>query len=118
MQIVKILDPTGKLFAHVFSKSHCLETRGGIFIKDLRIIRNRDIKKMLVIDSNVASFGLYLNLGYPILPWEGEADDIELAAIYDYLQELIYAFEIDDFNNTRLNLQGVLDLPKDLCLQQ
>jgi CTD small phosphatase-like protein 2 len=44
-----------------------METVSGFFIKDLRIITNRTLKDIVMVDNLVHSFGLQLTNGIPIL---------------------------------------------------
>lgn len=37
-----------------------METHNGFFIKDLRIIRNRGLKDLIIVDNLVHSFGLQI----------------------------------------------------------
>ena len=38
-------------------RDHCIKTNEGIYIKDLRIIKNREIEDLLIVDNAVYSFG-------------------------------------------------------------
>jgi CTD small phosphatase-like protein 2 len=44
-----------------------METQNGFFIKDLRIIQNKELKDIIMVDNLVHSFGLQLTNGIPIL---------------------------------------------------
>jgi CTD small phosphatase-like protein 2 len=44
-----------------------METQNGFFIKDLRIIENRELKDIIIVDNLVYSFGLQLTNGIPVL---------------------------------------------------
>lgn len=46
-----------------------METRNGFFIKDLRILKDLDLNRSLIIDNLVHSFGLQVENGIPILEW-------------------------------------------------
>lgn len=46
-----------------------MKTEEGVYIKDLRIIKNRNLKDMVIIDNAVYSFGFQLDNGIPILPF-------------------------------------------------
>ena len=63
------LDPENNLISGVLSRQNCMETKNGFFIKDLRIIKNRDLKNMLIIDNLAHSFGLQIDNGIPICEW-------------------------------------------------
>lgn len=55
--IVKELDPEKKLISYVLDRAFCLETKNGFYIKDLRILKNRDLRNMIIVDNLVHSFG-------------------------------------------------------------
>lgn len=46
-----------------------MQTEEGVYIKDLRIIKNRNLKDVVIIDNAVYSFGFQLDNGIPILPF-------------------------------------------------
>ena len=55
--IINHIDPEKKFINYLLSREHCMETKNGIFIKDLRIIKNRNIKDIVIVDNLVHSFG-------------------------------------------------------------
>lgn len=67
--IVNYLDPKRQYITDILCRNHCFETKNGFFIKDLRIITNRDLKDIVIIDNLPHSFGLQLENGIPILEW-------------------------------------------------
>lgn len=52
-------------------------TKNGFFIKDLRLIENRQIKNVALLDNYVHSFAFNIENGIPILEWKNEQDDDE-----------------------------------------
>lgn len=44
-------------------------------IKDLRIVKNRSLKDIVLVDNRVESFGLQINNGIPILDFYGSKHD-------------------------------------------
>eukprot|EP00353_Schmidingerella_taraikaensis_P008644 CAMPEP_0185577010 /NCGR_PEP_ID=MMETSP0434-20130131/7809_1 /TAXON_ID=626734 ORGANISM="Favella taraikaensis, Strain Fe Narragansett Bay" /NCGR_SAMPLE_ID=MMETSP0434 /ASSEMBLY_ACC=CAM_ASM_000379 /LENGTH=65 /DNA_ID=CAMNT_0028194447 /DNA_START=356 /DNA_END=553 /DNA_ORIENTATION=- len=59
-------------------REHCFQTEEGIFIKDLRVIKNRDLKDVILVDNSVYSFGFQLDNGVPIIPYFNDPTDQEL----------------------------------------
>ena len=47
------------MFVHniMLTRKDCMLTKKGIFIKDLRILKNRDLKDIVIIDNLIHSFG-------------------------------------------------------------
>lgn len=62
-----------------------MKTNRGYYIKDLRIIKNRDLTQIAIIDSNVTSFAFQIDNGIPIINWENDKKDEELLYIVSYL---------------------------------
>jgi CTD small phosphatase-like protein 2 len=56
------------------------------FVKDLRIIANRDLKDLLIVDNSVLSFLFQLDNGVPILPFYTNKLDEELIHLSFYLK--------------------------------
>lgn len=63
-----------------------MKTEEGVYIKDLRIIKNRNLKDMVIIDNAVYSFGFQLDNGIPILPFYDDKQDEELLHLIYYLK--------------------------------
>lgn len=55
--VIDLIDPEGSLINFRLYREHCFQTDEGIFIKDLRVIRNRDLKDVILVDNSVYSFG-------------------------------------------------------------
>jgi CTD small phosphatase-like protein 2 len=49
-----------------------METKNGFFIKDLRIIANKHLKDMLIVDNLAHSFGFQIENGIPILEYHND----------------------------------------------
>lgn len=102
--IINELDPEAKLVSYILDRGFCLETKNGFFIKDLRIIKNRDLKNIIIVDNLVHSFGFQIENGVPILEWTGDKRDEELKNLCNYLT---LAKDYDDlrvFNREKLGL--------------
>jgi CTD small phosphatase-like protein 2 len=65
-----------------------METHNGFFIKDLRIIKNRPLKDIIMVDNLVHSFGLQIDNGIPILDFTNNTNDHELLNLESILMEL------------------------------
>ena len=78
-------------------------------IKDLRIIANRDLKDMVIIDNSALSFGMNVNNGIPILPFYDNVDDEELRHLTFYLNCLRES-KVDDITVHNEEAFGLLRL--------
>lgn len=105
------MDPEGDLIKFILDKAHCMETKNGYLIKDLRIIKNRKLKNMVIVDSLVHSFGFQLDNGIPILEWTGDQKDEELQHLIDYLVEAQTYDDVREFNRIKLRIKELAGLP-------
>ena len=55
-----------------------MKKKKGHYIKDLRIIKNRNLKDMVIVDNLLTSFGFQLDNGIPILEFKDNENDTEL----------------------------------------
>ena len=55
--VLDYLDPNNELIHHRLYRDSCFQTEDGVYIKDLRIIKNRTLKDMVIVDNAVYSFG-------------------------------------------------------------
>lgn len=108
--IVEDLDPQGVLINYVLDRTYCLETKNGCSIKDLRLIKNRELKNMIIVDNLPHSFGNQLENGVPILEWQGDRRDEELKHLSAYLIEAQTFDDMREFNKDRLRLRELAEL--------
>jgi CTD small phosphatase-like protein 2 len=102
--ILGYLDPTSSLIQGFLSRNNCLQTKNGFYIKDLRIIKNRELKNTLIVDNLAHSFGFQIENGVPILEWHNEEKDMELFYLTNYLKEAANYEDVRIFNRQRLKL--------------
>jgi len=94
--VLDYLDPKRELIHHRLYRDHCYSTPDGVFIKDLRIIANRNIKDIVIVDNAVYSFGFQLENGIPIIPFYNNPDDEELKHLVNYIDCLAFFEDIRD----------------------
>ena len=63
-------------------------TENGIQIKDLRVIQDRRVEDMVIVDNSACAFGLNIKNGIPIIPFYDNMNDSELMDLMEYLREL------------------------------
>mmetsp|Transcript_2880 Transcript_2880/g.3934 ORF Transcript_2880/g.3934 Transcript_2880/m.3934 type:complete len:207 (+) Transcript_2880:1975-2595(+) len=54
--ILDYVDPERELFQYRMYRQHCVQTPEGYYVKDLRIIANRRMEDMVIVDNSVYSF--------------------------------------------------------------
>lgn len=69
----------------------------GVYVKDLAVIGDRDIKDMVIVDNSIISFAFNLNNGIPIKAFLGESNDDELLYMVTYLEEVYSKPKIQKF---------------------
>jgi len=97
-EVLNYLDPSGELIHHRLYRDHCFQTEDGVYIKDLRIIRNRSLKDIVIVDNAVYSFGFQLENGIPIIPFYNNKDDEELLHLINYISTLAYFEDLREQN--------------------
>ena len=115
--MVNFLDPNSKFINGILTRNNCMETKNGFFIKDLRIIKNRDLKNVILVDNLAHSFGFQIDNGVPILEWHNDKKDQELKYLKDYLIEAAFVDDVREHNRRRLRLSELAELsPEELNL--
>ena len=71
----------------------------GLYIKDLRILKNRDLRDVLIVDNAAYSFGFQLENGIPVLPFYKDKSDTELRNLTNYLLILKDVQDIREINS-------------------
>ncbi len=55
--IINFLDLCQKLISGIMNRGNCMETKNGFFIKDLRILKDKNLNSMVMVDNLAHSFG-------------------------------------------------------------
>lgn len=73
--ILDDIDPCRYFKTRLF-REHCDQVGGSVFIKDLAILKDRDLKNVVLVDNSVSSFASQVSNGIPIIPFiDNKADD-------------------------------------------
>lgn len=89
-------------------RHNCVNTPFGM-VKDLRILENRNLKEMLIIDNSCLSFAFNINNGVPILPFYDNEQDEELKHLTYYLNRLLDQ-SVVDVRDQNIQAFGLLKL--------
>ena len=79
--IVEELNRGKKTILGILHRENCFTTSHNFQIKDLRIIKNRPLSQIIIVDNFVHSFGLQLDNGIPILEFRHNKKDTELKGL-------------------------------------
>lgn len=50
------IDPEKQIIKHRLYRQHCVNPIYGVYVKDLRIIRDRELKNIIIVDNSIISF--------------------------------------------------------------
>ena len=85
------IDPDRQIIKHRLYRQHCVSPASGIYVKDLRIIQDRDLKDIILVDNSIISFAYQMDNGVPIKAYMRQENDEELLYMVTYLEE-VYSF--------------------------
>eukprot|EP01017_Pseudomicrothorax_dubius_P029488 TRINITY_DN3588_c0_g1_i1.p1 TRINITY_DN3588_c0_g1~~TRINITY_DN3588_c0_g1_i1.p1 ORF type:complete len:729 (-),score=146.96 TRINITY_DN3588_c0_g1_i1:2410-4596(-) len=114
--VLDYLDPNGEMIHHRLFREHCVQTEEGIYIKDLRVLANRDLKDTVIVDNAAYSFGYQLENGIPIVPFYDNKHDVELKYLTEYLLQMAVTRDVRELNSRtfRLSLYQECESPDTL----
>ena len=98
------LDPRHELIHHRLYRENCLVVEG-VFMKDLRIIANRRLQDIVIVDNAAYSFGYHLDNGIPIISWHDDPYDKELYNLMDYIKILAQSEDVREVNRQIFHLR-------------
>lgn len=84
-KVLELLDPHNELFTYRLYRDNCYRTEDGVYIKDLRIIANRNPKDLILVDNSAYSYGFQPHNGIPIIPYYDNLEDRQLEDLTEYL---------------------------------
>ena len=102
--VLDYLDPAKELIQQRFFRDSCMNVNG-VYIKDLRIFANRNLKDMVIVDNAAYSFAYQLDNGIPIVSWHDDPNDKELFNLMDYVKALAAVDDIRDINDQTFHLR-------------
>ena len=83
--VLKIIDPSEKYFKIKLYRDSCINVKDKIFIKDLRIIENYDIKDIILVDNSLYSFYNNLKNGVLVNSFFYDGNDNQLIFAQNYI---------------------------------
>lgn len=96
--VLDYLDPKGQYIHHRLFRDNCIQTEEGIYIKDLRVLANRNLNDVVLVDNAAYSFGYQVENGIPIIPFYNNYEDEELKHLIPYLKQLAKAKDLREIN--------------------
>jgi Dullard-like phosphatase family protein len=114
--VLNYLDPSGEFIKYRLYRHNCVEIHEDgekLYIKDLRIIKNIDLKDMIIIDNSVLSFSFQLENGIPILPYYDNKEDNELRFLMNYLNNIASVTDLRTENKKSIKMDYFLHAAKE-----
>lgn len=56
-KVIDYLDPEGKFISYRLYRENCITSDEGVHIKDLRVLGNRNMKNIFLVDNAAYSYG-------------------------------------------------------------
>lgn len=101
--VLNYLDPNRTLIHHRLYRDSCVVSEK-VHIKDLRVLANRSLKDVVLIDNASYSFGYQIDNGIPIVSWHYDPDDKELMYLTEYLKGLLNTDDVREVNQATFHL--------------
>ncbi|CAD8171913.1 unnamed protein product [Paramecium octaurelia] len=107
--VIDYLDPKRQWISHRLFRENCLQTTEGAYIKDLRVLGNRKLSNVLLVDNASYSFSKQIENGVPIIAYYDNKEDQELLHLENYLLNFRHVKDVRDLNQKQLKLKQFLD---------
>lgn len=85
--MAKLLDPAKQYISVILSREHCI-LRENFSLKDLRIIKERSLCDIIIIDNMISAFSGQIENGIYIPSFFGNTNDKELLTIQNFLNSV------------------------------
>ena len=110
--VLEFLDPEKKYFYNRLYRSNCIDIKldgKDIYIKDLEIFEDFDLKDILIVDNSVLAFAFHLDNGIPILPYYNAEKDFELLFCAYYFESIYNYEDLREINKQNMKLDYYMD---------
>ena len=110
--VINYLDPDNKYIKLRLYRNNCINVGDLIRVKDLSILKNINIKNIVLVDNNMYSFIPQMNNGILINSFYGDKEDEELNNVLRYLID--YIFPADDIRKINEQFFGFKTLMNEI----
>mmetsp|Transcript_47529 Transcript_47529/g.34806 ORF Transcript_47529/g.34806 Transcript_47529/m.34806 type:complete len:240 (-) Transcript_47529:37-756(-) len=90
--VLDYIDEERNIIKHRLYRQHCVKIEDGIYVKDLRIIQDRPLSDIIIVDNSIISFAFNIDNGVPIGAYLRQEKDEELLYLVSLLEE-IYSYK-------------------------
>lgn len=103
--ILNFIDPNRTVIKHRLYRQHCVRPQNGVYVKDLSIIEDRQLKDIIIVDNSLISFAFNLSNGIPIKAFLGNKNDEELLFMVTLLEEVFSKTDVRTVIDRTFRLQ-------------
>ena len=103
--VLDYLDPSNTLIHHRLYRQSCIMHQG-VYVKDLRILKNRKLEDTIIIDNSAYSFAMQIDNGVPIIEWRDDRTDRELYNLIGYLRMIAKESDVREINQKAFKLNS------------
>jgi len=103
--VLDYLDPQGQYVHHRLFRESCVVTDEGVYVKDLRILGNRNLQDVVLVDNAAYSYGYQVENGIPIIPFYDNKEDQELKHLIPYIMSLSNVKDCREVNKQTFKMQ-------------
>ena len=108
--VISFLDPENKFVKFRLYRNNCINFNDSFFVKDLRIFKNIDLRKIILIDNSMYSFAAQINNGILINSFFNDKNDTELNNALEYLINYILpAEDVREVNENFFNFHQIIN---------
>lgn len=106
--VVDYLDPENVYVRYILHRAHCV-LRNEAVVKDLRILGQRELCNLVMIDNSVLSFASNLRNGIYIPSYYGDASDKELLKLIGFLVDIVGADDVRPLIKEFANIEKLFE---------
>jgi CTD small phosphatase-like protein 2 len=93
--ILDQIDPDRAIIQTRLYRQHCVNPQKGVYVKDLRIIKDRQLCDIVIVDNSILSFAYNMDNGVPISAFFFDTlKDEELLYMVGYLESIFSQADI------------------------
>jgi len=103
--VLDMIDADRNIIKHRLYRQHCVRPETGVYVKELSIIKDRNIKNIMLVDNSIISFAFNISNGIPIKAFVGGKNDEELLFMVTYLEDLFSKQDVRPHIKSTFRLQ-------------
>ncbi len=96
------------MISHRLYRENCV-ARAGTYLKDLRIIKNRDLRNTVIVDNSIVCFGKHLGNGIHVPSYFGQKDDNALRSVVGLLKSVAGSDDVQAALADRVGLEALYE---------